>query len=465
VTSSPAEALAGTGAGFATLVAPGAPATRGYHFRPVVALRLALLLMIVGQLGRIPVLPVGRSAEAPVLVNDLWVLAVLATGALAATYARSLKIDAVGGIALLFAALGGIMALLAIPRFGLSGMQAVVSLAYLARWLAYFGLYLVVINVVKSRDVGDVWRALETMMLVFAAFGIVQAVFIPHFAQVVYPESRVGVDWDEQGHRLVSTMLEPNIAGAMIILVLLVQLAQLSAGDRVSLWKPTLMFAALIGTLSRSSFLGLFVGGTVILLVKGISRRMVRFGVIVTVLLLPGIPKAIDFAQKYNKFSVSDPSAMSRVVAWLRVLAVWWDNKLFGIGFNTYRFVLPHYGYEPAAGVSGSSADGGLLFIALMTGLVGLGMYLFMLWLVVRRCRAVWRNPLADRKEQAMATGIAAGTIAVCVHSFFVNSLLTPFVMEPLWVLWGLVFVMAHALRRVERPAHEVRVAALSSAA
>jgi O-antigen ligase len=260
-------------------------------------------------------------------------------------------------------------------------------------------------------------------------------------------------------------MLEPNIAGAMIILVLLVQLAQLSAGDRVSLWKPTLMFAALIGTLSRSSFLGLFVGGTVILLVKGISRRMVRFGVIVTVLLLPGIPKAIDFAQKYNKFSVSDPSAMSRVVAWLRVLAVWWDNKLFGIGFNTYRFVLPHYGYEPAAGVSGSSADGGLLFIALMTGLVGLGMYLFMLWLVVRRCRAVWRNPLADRKEQAMATGIAAGTIAVCVHSFFVNSLLTPFVMEPLWVLWGLVFVMAHALRRVERPAHEVRVAALSSAA
>lgn len=389
VSSSPADAIAAPTAGVARVVAPGATALRELRLRPVVLLRLALLLMIVGQLGRIPVLPVGRSAEAPVLVNDLWVLGVLASVGLAALYARSLVIDGVAGLALLFAALGSIMAVLAITRFGLTGMQAVVSLAYLARWLVYFGLYIAVINVVRADDVMGVWHALETMMLLFAAFGIVQAIFIPHFAQVVYPDSRVGVDWDEQGHRLVSTLLEPNIAGAMIMLVLLIELAQLGAGERVSLWKPILLVAALVATLSRSSLLGLLVGGAIILGVRGISRRMVRFAIVVGVMLIPAIPRAVEFAARYNKISLSDASAMSRVVAWLRILDVWSDNKVFGIGFNTYRYVQVHYGYTPGEGIAASSADGGLLFILLLTGIVGLSLYLAMLGLIVRRCRRI----------------------------------------------------------------------------
>jgi hypothetical protein len=448
-------------AGSWRLVAPGAPVARARPFRPVAVLRVALLLMLVGQLGRIPVLPVGSSAEAPILVNDLWLLVVLATGALAALYSRSFQIDRVAGVALLFAALGGTMAILAIPRFGLTGMQLVVSLAYLARWLVYFGVYLVVINMVRSDDVMSVWHSLETMMLVFAAFGLVQAIFLPHFAQLVYPESRVGVDWDEQGHRLVSTVLEPNIAGAMIILVLLVQLAQLSAGERIAMWKPTLLFAALVATLSRSSFLGLMVGGAIILSVRGVSRRMLRFAMLLGVLLIPAIPRALEFAAKFNKLTLADASAMSRVVAWLRILDVFSDNVLFGIGFNTYRFVQVRYGYTPGEGVAASSADGGLLFIALMTGLVGVGLYLAMLWLVIRHCRSVWRDPLADRGRQALATGIAAGTVAVCVHSLFVNSLLTPFVMEPLWILWGLAFVLARERGAVTPEAPTVSVAAL----
>ena len=400
------------------------------------------MLMIVGQLGRIPVLAVG-SSEAPLLVNDLWVLTVLAVGALSAMMSRSFKIDVVGGVALAFALLGGVMAIAAIPRFGLTGMQLVVSLAYLARWLVYFGVYLVVINIVRFDDVMSVWHTLEAMMLAFAVFGILQAIFLPHFAQLVYADSRVGIDWDDQGHRLVSTMLEPNIAGAMIMLVLLIQLAQLSAGERVALWKPTVLFGALVATLSRSSFLGLLVGLMIVLAVRGVSRRMIRFATVIALLLIPVVPRTVEFAQAYNKLTVVDASAMSRVTAWLRVLHMFSDNKFFGIGFNTYRFVQERYGYTPGAGVAASSADGGLLFIALMTGLAGVGLYLGMLWLVVRRCRAIWRDSLADRSSHALATGIAAGTVAVCVHSFFVNSLLTPFVMEPLWILWGLAFAMA----------------------
>jgi hypothetical protein len=433
------EALARVGEAPWRLVASETSARDRWRFRPVVVLRFAIVLMLVAQLGRIPVLSTG-TAEAPLLVNDICVIAAVAAGLFSGLVSRSFRVDKVGGIALTFAAVGLIAAVLSIPKYGLTGFELLVSLAYLARWVVYLGLYLVVINVVRREDTLSVWHTLEATMLVFAAFGIIQAMFIPHFAQVIYPESRVWVDWDEQGHRLVSTVLEPNIAGGMIILILIVQLAQLAGGERVALWKPFLMFAALVATLSRSSFIGLFIGGAVILLVRGVSRRMLRFGVLLLLVLVAALPKLVQFAQTYSKLSV-DASAMTRVTNWLRAIRIFADNPIIGVGFNTYGYVAERYGYM-RVGLSGNSTDGGLLFIAVMTGVVGLGLYLTMLATVVRRCRRVWRDEAMPSPYRALATGIGAATLAICVQSFFVNSLLTVFVTEPLWLLWGIASVL-----------------------
>jgi O-antigen ligase len=403
-------------------------------------MRVGIMLMLVGQLGRIPVLSTG-TAEAPLLVNDICVIAMLAAGLFSGLVSRSFSIDRVAGIALLFATLGAISALLSVPRFGLTGFELLVSTAYLARWVVYLGIYLVVINVVRSDDVMSLWHTLEAMMLVFAAFGIIQAIFIPHFAQVVYPESRVWVDWDEQGNRLVSTMLEPNIAGGMIVLTLLVQLGLMAGGERVALWKPFLIFAAQVATLSRSSFVALFVGGTIILAARGLSRRMVQFAGAILVVVALASPKLIPYAQSYAKLQV-DPSAMTRVTGWLRALTVFADSPVIGVGFNTYGYVAESYGWS-RKGLAGNSTDGGLLFIAVMTGAVGLALYLTMISMVIRRCRRVWRDPGTSPTFRGLATGIGAGTIAICVQSFFVNSILTVFVMEPLWILWGIASILA----------------------
>jgi O-antigen ligase len=446
------EALARVDESAWRLVTSETSARDRWRFRPVVVMRLAIVLMLVAQLGRIPVISTG-TAEAPLLVNDICVMAMVAAGMFSGLVSRSFRLDLVAGIALTFAAVGGISALLSIPRYGLTGFELLVSLAYLARWVVYLGIYLVVINVVRRDDAMSVWHTLEATMLVFAAFGIIQAIFIPHFAQVIYPESRVWVDWDEQGHRLVSTVLEPNIAGGMIIIMLIIQLAQLAGGERVALWKPFLMFAALVATLSRSSFIGLFVGGTVILLVRGVSRRMLRFGALVLLVFVASLPKLVQFAQMYSKLSV-DASAMTRVTNWLRALRIFSDNPIIGVGFNTYGYVAERYGYA-RVGLSGNSTDGGLLFIAVITGVVGLSLYLAMLATVVRRCRRVWRDPSIPAGYRALATGIGAATIAICVQSFFVNSLLTVFVMEPLWLLWGLASVIMWTIEPppVVRPA------------
>jgi hypothetical protein len=111
------------------------------------------------------------------------------------------------------------------------------------------------------------------------------------------------------------------------------------------------------------------------------------------------------------------------------------------VGFNTFGFAARAYGYE-IGGKFSFGLDGGLLFIAVMTGVVGLNFYCAMLFAVLRRCRAVYRQVERTPDERGLALGVAAVTVAIVVHSTFLNSLLYPFLMEVLWVLWALVFLL-----------------------
>jgi hypothetical protein len=81
-------------------------------------LRVVILLLIIGQLGRIPVLSTGTS-EAPLLVNDICLLALLAVTFVSALAARSFRVDVVGGLMIAFATVGLVSALFAVPRVGL----------------------------------------------------------------------------------------------------------------------------------------------------------------------------------------------------------------------------------------------------------------------------------------------------------------------------------------------------------
>jgi O-antigen ligase len=416
---------------------------------PVNLLQLTILVLLTGNLGRIPVLDLGER-EAPLLVNDLAVMVALAGGGIAMLRARSMRLNDVALAGIVFIAIGALSTVAGIQRFGFSALEVVASLAYLARWTLYFALYVVIINCVRARDVGAIWRTLERMMLILTAFGILQSIFLPNFAFMVYPDSRASIDWDTQRHRLVSTILEPNIMAGMILMTLLVQLARLSAGVREPLWKPLLMFAGLVMTLSRGGMLAFLVGCTLLVGIQGVSRAVARVAAIAATLLIISIPWFIRFASQYSRFGVSDASAMARLMIWQRALLTFLDYPTFGIGFNSYGFVQERRGYVRMGG-SSYSAEGGLLFIAVMTGIVGLLVYLTMMGFTLWRNRAGWRHRAATPEERGLLIGTAAATVALVVHSMFVNSLLTPWVMEPLWVLWGLCFIAASDIRR--RPA------------
>jgi putative inorganic carbon (HCO3(-)) transporter len=421
----------------------------GKGVRVTQVLRGALFLLILGNIGRIPFLDLG-DRQAPILLNELAVAAVLLSGALVVSRARSMRLNTVALAAMLFAAIGGLSALAAVPRFGLTLMEVIGSLAYLARWVYYFGIYLVVINCVKADDAESVWAALESALLLIAGFGIVQAIFLPNFAFMVYPETTSAVEWDAQRHRLVSTILEPNVAAAMIVIVLLVQVARLAYGATMPAWKPMLLLGALAMTLSRSGVLAFLAGLFAITVARGLSKRVTRFFALAAVLVVVASPKLIAFARDYQHLGFTDQSALARLGMWRRAIAIFIEHPWFGIGFNTFGFVQERMGFTRSSAATYSS-EGGVLFIAVMTGVVGLAVYLTMLWFVLRRCRAGWRDPRSTPHERALFVGSAAATIAVLVHSAFVNSLLVPFVMESLWVLWGLCFLVE---RQVHQRAH-----------
>jgi O-antigen ligase len=429
-------------------VSSRAPAIAGFNrpvlsFRvaPAVLLQWALVALMTANLGRIPLVSTG-ARDASFVLNDVCVVALVSIGIAIAVLRGSLWLDSVGLFALGFAAIGLASDLAAVPRFGLSPEALIVSMAYLVRWLTYFGVYVFVTNNVRPNEVMSVWRTLLRVMLIFTAFGIFQSLFLPGFAQLVYPSSREYIDWDPQGHRLVSTVLDPNLAASMIVLVLLIQLSQISTGVRVKWWQPSLLLVGLVMTLSRGAVIALVAGLIVITAARGLSVRLMRLFAVIVFLSAALIPRLIGFAQAYARFDVgSGSSAATRVGAWLLAFSMISQHPIIGVGFNTYGYVKEQSGL-PLLGSSSYASDGGLLFATVMTGFVGLAFYLAMLRSVLGRCRRIWRDQTIDAERRGLAIGVAAGAVAVCVHSLFANSIFTTFVMEILWVTWGLTFVI-----------------------
>ena len=421
---------------------------RRWTVRPAHVLVGALCLFTLGNVGRIPLLDLG-ARQAPILLNDLAIGAVIVAGFIAMAGARSMKLNDVAMLAITFAAVGGLSAIGSLQKYGLSWFETLASLAYLARWCAYFGVYLVVINCLRVTDIDRTWGTVERVIFVMVVFGLIQAAFLPNFATMVFPpETAAGMEgWDQQGNRLVSTILDPNIMAGLINVVLLVQLSRMAFGVRVPLWQPLLLVAALLVTLSRGGLLAFGTGAIVILVVRGPTRRMVRLAAMSAIGVAAALPFFVVFAKQYGRFSVTDGSAMARVMSWSRALEVFAENPWFGVGFNTYGFVQDHRGYERLSAQS-YSADGGLLFIAVMTGLVGLAIYLAMLWCVMRRCKWGWEQRSASSAERGLLLGVFAATAATLVHTIFVNTLLIVFMMELLWIMWGLSFILTVEMKR-----------------
>lgn len=390
--------------------------------------------LALANLGRIPAgVLAGRSA--PLTLADgvalfVWFALVVAI----LTGRARIVVDGIMSSAIAFVAIAAFSTALAVERYRLGLDGGVEVYAFLARWILYFGWYPFVAWVLTADEAKDANRFTNNALLAICAFGIVQALFIPEFGTRI-ADSGLTPAWEYQGRRLVSTLLDPNFAGAMALLALLPALALTAEKQRVHPLALIVPAAALILTASRSSILALAVGLAFIVLARGISVKLLKTIGVGVLLILPLLPLVIEYGSSMKKFSV-DSSATQRLVTWTRAFTLFAEHPWLGIGFNASKQAQEARGWIFIGGAD-TGFDGGLLFVMVMTGVIGAALYVLLLGRGVFAARRVWKDATLDPDDRATATATAASVFAILVHSLFSNSLLLPFVMQVLWVRFG----------------------------
>ena len=194
---------------------------------------LGAIALCLGNVGRIPSAALGGRST-PLVVADLVVASVWGFLLFAVVLGRGrIVIDDVMSATVAFLIAATVSTGLAFTRYNLGVVDGAGVAAFLIRWIAYFGWYPFVVWCLTPDESRDAWRYIERALLVFAVAGIVQSAFFPGFAQMIHDGGDLPT-WDVQGRRLVSSVLDPNFAGVLIVIALLFRLARVAeARDRV----------------------------------------------------------------------------------------------------------------------------------------------------------------------------------------------------------------------------------------
>ncbi|MEX2181703.1 MAG: O-antigen ligase family protein [Gemmatimonadaceae bacterium] len=411
----------------------------------------ALLLgaVLTGNLIRVPVFS-GGGKSAPLIALDLALGVFVVVGVTEILRRRRLALDPAARWGIAFVAIAALSVLSAGARVGIAPNEMLFAATYLVRWAGYFSLFVLIGALLPASEAPPVAQLLRRCIVAFAAFGILQSIFLPDFALLVHPTDQPYLDWDPQRNRLVSTFLDPNYAGILIVVGLCLWGGRLIAGVAPPWWEGAILGVALVLTLSRGAMLAGLSAAAALSIAYGFSRRLGRAAAIAAVVLLAASPFVLEFGQEFAKFQI-DRSALGRLIAWQRNLVLLADYPMLGIGFNTLGFVAPRYGWH-IAGVGGFGLDGGLLFIAALTGLAGVTCLTALLVSIARSARHLWRTPDADAEDRAIAFAAFGTVVAVVVHSLFANTIMLPLVLAPCWILWALPRVRRQKSGRLAGP-------------
>ena len=331
---------------------------------------LGAIALALGNVGRSPALVLG-GRNSPLVLSDVvvalvWVMLFVAVGSGRAR----IVVDDVMSAVCAFVIAAAVSTLFAFSRYNLGVVEGAGVVAFLVRWFAYFGWYPFVVWCLTPEESRDAWIFIERALLAFAIFGIFQSAFLPGFAQMIHDGGGDLPTWDIQGRRLVSSILDPNFAGILVVTALLFRLARVAEGVRENAIAMIVLAAAVLLTVSRSAILALVVGLVVIAIARGLKLRLFRIVVVGVVLVLPFLSLLVSFAASFNKLGY-DASAAQRLVPWVRAGRLLIEHPWIGVGFNAIKQAQESHGWRSVGGAD-VSFDGGLLFVAAMTGVIGL---------------------------------------------------------------------------------------------
>lgn len=371
---------------------------------------------VLGQLGRIDISP-----GLTISFLDISVFLVVATGCI---HIEKIRIDAIFKILVVFFLICVLSLILRVSQ--LDSNQLLVSFLYLIRFFMYSLLYFV------FRDYDRDLRKKIVMGMFVSGFFIL---VLGYFQYFFYNDLRnlYYLGWDEHIYRLFSTFLDPNFAGAFLVLYFLFVIGMVfnEAEKQKKILLSVLSIITLVAiflTFSRSTLIMLIIGFSMFMKFLG-KKKLILY----LLFFLGGMTILVSsrfYIENMNLFRVA--SSEARLKSMQEAFVIFQKNPILGVGFNTYRFALISNGFrDPIAALvnhADASTDNSFLFVLATTGIVGFVAYVFFWYIVIRKVRNVG-------KIGGLRAVMIASIIGIFVDSLFINSLFYPSLMLWMWVL------------------------------
>lgn len=313
--------------------------------------------------------------------------------------------------ALLFSSSGFISLL--ITDLNLSSKEFLISFSYLFRWISYAGIFFVITDF-DNNFKKQISNLLVVVGSLVVGLGYVQYFFYSNLRNLYY------LGWDEHMVRMFSVFLDPNFAGAFFVLFFLFLITKFFEKKNVSIGIILILtLLAVFLTFSRSALIMLVISSSLLFV---LMHKKIWISILLGITILTLTMSSRYFStENINLFRVV--SSEARLNTAIKALDIIRQYPVFGVGFNAYRYAKLDYNSRIDSTKLVSHADAGtdnsILFVIATTGIVGLALYLF-LWFKVLR----------------IASALAMASIAgVFVDSMFINSLFYSFIMLWLWII------------------------------
>jgi O-antigen ligase len=384
----------------------------------------AFYILLVSMLFS-PEVIVGQTAarEITFRMDDLLLFVIVLTWLARAALYKELSVfrfTPLNGPIALFMAVSLLATLVGMVRGNVSVAS---GLLFNLKILEYFIVFFMVVNYVKD----------EKQIKTFVIMTLVVALMVNLYALYQLPMGeRLTAPFEgEQG--------EPNTLGGYLIIIISITLALLllrSFGQKTNFLIPLLVLSGIsvMFTQSRGSWIGLILMSVPFALLST-KRIFFIIGALCIVLVLPyvapestkerfiGTFRPDPFFAQTERFMGQrlDPSASERITSYKRGFAKWEKHPILGYGVTGSGFI-----------------DGQFLRVLVETGIVGIALFLFLLW---RMALFLWNayGSVDDPFYKAFSLGMLGALAGLIGHSISANSFIIVRIMEPFWFLMGLV--------------------------
>jgi len=156
---------------------------------------------------------------------------------------------------------------------------------FLVRFIFYFAITIVTLNIIQKKEIERWLKVVLALGAAFSALGLLQLLVFPDLRLL----ERFG--WDPHLNRLVSSLIDPNFTGGLIVLFTVVSLSlYVFKKNTFYLILSLLFIITLILTFSRSAYLALMTAIIAIGIIK--SPRLLLALLLVFLLLITAVPKS-----------------------------------------------------------------------------------------------------------------------------------------------------------------------------